>query len=86
LKIKCVDSRVNVHLLASRSVPFTLTTIQAPNLALTHKKTDNSAGKMIIYLEPHGAGEVRVVLQPDLRLCSGYRFSGQRYTPISTHL
>ncbi len=38
LKIKCVDSRVNVHILASTSVPFTLTTVQVPNLALTHKK------------------------------------------------
>jgi len=38
LKIKCVDSRVNVHILASTSVPFTLTTVQLPNLALTHTK------------------------------------------------
>jgi hypothetical protein len=38
LKIKCVDSRVNVHNLASTGVPFTLTTVQVPNLALTHKK------------------------------------------------
>jgi hypothetical protein len=38
LKIKCVDSRVNVHILASTSVSFTLTTVQAPNLALTHTK------------------------------------------------
>jgi hypothetical protein len=38
LKIKCIDSRVNVHTLASKSVPFTLTTVQVPNLSLTHKK------------------------------------------------
>jgi hypothetical protein len=38
LKIKCVDSRVNVHILASKSVPFTLTTMQVLNLALTHMK------------------------------------------------
>jgi hypothetical protein len=38
LKIKCVDSRVNVNILASTSVPFTLTTVQVPNLALTNKK------------------------------------------------
>jgi hypothetical protein len=38
LKIKCVDSRVNEHILASKSVPFTLTTVQVPNLALIHKK------------------------------------------------
>ncbi len=38
LKIKCVESKVNVHILASTSVPFTLTTVQVPNLALTHKK------------------------------------------------
>ncbi len=38
LKIKCVGSRVNVHSLASTSVPFTLTTVQVPNLELTHTK------------------------------------------------
>jgi hypothetical protein len=38
LKIKCVDSRVNVHTLATTSVPFTLTMVQVPNLALTHTK------------------------------------------------
>jgi hypothetical protein len=38
LKIKSVHSRVNVYNLASKSVPFTLTTVQVPNLALTHKK------------------------------------------------
>jgi hypothetical protein len=38
LKIKCVDSRVNVNILASMSVPFTLTTVQVPNLALTHPR------------------------------------------------
>jgi hypothetical protein len=38
LKIKSVDSRVNVHNLSSTGVPFTLTTVQVPNLARTHKK------------------------------------------------
>ncbi len=38
MKIKCVDSRVNVHILASTSVPVILTTAQVPNLPLTHKK------------------------------------------------
>jgi hypothetical protein len=38
LKKKCVHSRVNVHSLSSTGVPFTLTTVQVPNLALTHKK------------------------------------------------
>ncbi len=38
LKIKCVDSRVNVHIVASTIVPFTLTAVQVPNLALTHTK------------------------------------------------
>jgi hypothetical protein len=38
LKKKCVDSRVNVHILASTSVPYTLSTVQVPNLALTHTK------------------------------------------------
>jgi hypothetical protein len=48
LKIKCVDSRMNVHILASASVTFTLTTVQVPILALTHKKTDNSAGSWLL--------------------------------------
>jgi hypothetical protein len=38
LKTKCVDSRVNMHILASTSAPFTLTTVQVPNLALSHTK------------------------------------------------
>jgi hypothetical protein len=38
LKIKCVDSRVNVNIFASTSVPFILTTVQVPNIAPTHKK------------------------------------------------
>jgi hypothetical protein len=33
-KIKCVDSRENVHNLASTGVPFTLETVQMPNLAI----------------------------------------------------
>jgi hypothetical protein len=38
LKIKCVDSRVNVHILVSTSITFTLTTVQVLNLALTYTK------------------------------------------------
>ncbi len=33
LKIKWVNSRVNVHILSSTMVPFKLTTVQASNLA-----------------------------------------------------
>jgi hypothetical protein len=32
LKIKRIDSRVNVHFLDSTNVPFTLKTVQVPNL------------------------------------------------------
>ncbi len=38
MKIKCVHSRVKVDNLASTRVPFTLTTVEVPNVALTHKK------------------------------------------------
>jgi hypothetical protein len=38
LQVKCAHSRGNVHNLASTSVPLTLTTVQVPNLALTHMK------------------------------------------------
>ncbi len=38
LKIKCVYSSVKVHILASASVPYTLTTVQVPILAITHTK------------------------------------------------
>jgi hypothetical protein len=38
LQIKCVDSRVNVHNVASTSVSFTPTTVQVLNLALTLTK------------------------------------------------
>ena len=36
LKIKCVDSRVNAHILASTKSP--IYTVQVPNLALIHTK------------------------------------------------
>jgi hypothetical protein len=38
LEIKCVDSRVNVNILASTSVQFTPMIVQVPNLTLTHTK------------------------------------------------
>jgi hypothetical protein len=43
LKIKCVDSRVivNVHILASKSVPLTLTTVSAKFSTNSHE-TDYS--------------------------------------------
>jgi hypothetical protein len=47
LKIKCVDSRVKVHILASTRVPFTLTTVQVPNLALTHTKLITVKGEVL---------------------------------------
>ncbi len=50
MKIKCVDSRVNVHDLSSTSVPFTLTTVQVLNLALTQKK------RITVY-DSHAGGE-----------------------------
>ncbi len=40
LKIICVDSRANVHILASINVPFTFTMVQVPNL--NSYETDNS--------------------------------------------
>ncbi len=52
-KIKCVDSRVNMHNLASTSLPFTLTTVQVPNLALTHKK------RITVYLAGTVAGSIQ---------------------------
>ena len=50
LKKKCVDSRVNAHDLASTGVPFTLTTVQVPNLAITHTKriTVRVASRLLI--------------------------------------
>jgi hypothetical protein len=33
LKIKCVRSRVNVNILASKSVPFRPTTVKVPNFS-----------------------------------------------------
>jgi hypothetical protein len=38
MKIKCVDSRVNVTILASTSVQFTPRMVQVPNLILSHTK------------------------------------------------
>jgi hypothetical protein len=38
LKQKCAHSPLNLRILSSTSVPFTLTTVKVPNLALTHTK------------------------------------------------
>jgi hypothetical protein len=38
LKLKCAHSPLNPRILSSTSVPFTLTMVQVPNLALTHTK------------------------------------------------
>ncbi len=38
LKRKCSHSPLNLRILSSTSVPFTLRTVQVLNLALTHKK------------------------------------------------
>ncbi len=38
MKIKSVDSRENMHIFAATSVAFTLSTVQVPNLVLTHTK------------------------------------------------
>jgi hypothetical protein len=37
-KIKCIESRVNVHILCSFNKCSIYTTVQVPNLALTHTK------------------------------------------------
>ncbi len=43
LKIKCVDSRLNVHILDSTSVPFTLTHDDESATFITNShETDNS--------------------------------------------
>jgi hypothetical protein len=38
LKLKCAQSPLNLRILSSTSVPFTLTAVQVPNLAQTHTK------------------------------------------------
>jgi hypothetical protein len=38
LKLKCAQSPLNLRILSSTSVPFTLTMVQVSYLALTHAK------------------------------------------------
>jgi hypothetical protein len=57
LKKKCVDSRVNVNIFASTSVPFILTTVQVPNLAITHKKWITVRERMVSDI-PAGGGKI----------------------------
>jgi hypothetical protein len=40
LKIKCVDSRVNVDILDATSVPFILTTVQVPKFSTNSYEAD----------------------------------------------
>ncbi len=49
LKIKCVDSKVNVRILASTGVPFTLTTRDGASakFSTNSHETDNSVGYVI---------------------------------------
>jgi hypothetical protein len=49
VKRKCPHSPLNLRILSSTSVPFTLTTVQVLNLALTHKK------RITVYIA-HGLG------------------------------
>ncbi len=58
LKIKCVDSRVNVHIFASAGVTFTLTTVQVPILAVTHTKWITVRGDNCYIKLPAVLGEV----------------------------
>jgi hypothetical protein len=50
LKIKCVDSRVNVNILDSTSVPFTLMTVQNAKFSTNSHETDYSAWVRVVYL------------------------------------
>jgi hypothetical protein len=42
LKIKWIDSRGNVHILASKNVPFTLTTVHCAKFSPNSHETDYS--------------------------------------------
>jgi hypothetical protein len=47
LKLKCAHSPLNLRILSATSVPFTLTTVQVPNLELTHTKRITAWGDNI---------------------------------------
>jgi hypothetical protein len=50
LKLKCAHSPLNLRILSPTNVPFTLTTLQVPNLALTHtKRITVWSGKELLY-------------------------------------
>jgi hypothetical protein len=42
LKIKCVDSRGNVHIVTSKNVPFTLTTVYCAKFSPNSHETEYS--------------------------------------------
>jgi hypothetical protein len=79
LTIKCVDSRVNVHILALTSVLVTLTTVQVPNLALTHTKRLT----VCIYSEFYVIGPIPLyVALEEIIFCGTvlrHRFAAQDY-------
>jgi hypothetical protein len=54
---------VNVNILASTSVPFTLMTVQVPNLALTHTKRITGWGCGPIHLLRDWFRDVMDVMQ-----------------------
>ncbi len=52
LKQKCAHSSLNLRILSSTSVPFTLPTVQVPNLALTHTKWITVHGAQVREFRP----------------------------------
>jgi hypothetical protein len=68
LKTKCVDSRVNVNILALTSVQFTPSMVQVPNLALTLTHT-----KRITVHSLYEATNIVYAHRKNFLLCEAYR-------------
>ncbi len=68
LKLKCAHSPLNLRILSSTSVPYTLKTVQVPNSELTHKK------RITVY-RPY----IRAVAGFEFFRCSSFRKKNYLY-------
>ncbi len=66
----CVDSRVNVNILASTSVPFILTTVQVPKFSSNSQEMDNSVE--VVYTEETSSTVAHTQLRTH-PFCAGYK-------------
>ncbi len=81
LQLKCGHSPLNQRILSSTSVPFTFTTVQVPNLALTHTKRFTVRRISCGAFACHGGIYYAPITGKILYLSAGLQFKNKRSQP-----